>query len=408
MSRTRSASLRRQPVQLVSAQAAAITAAALATAVLCIADAAVRAQAGPHAIGQKIWLRHPLVLEDSALAGVGAAAAVGEEPSPETRQQLEELAERAPLRPQPFLVAAALAERAGERQRAEQLLIEARTRDPRSRAARYLLADLYLRTGEIVAGLRELTVLGRLLNRSGEQLIPALAAYARTPGAVPKLKLVLRDNPALAPALLSALAEDPDNAGLVLELAAGSAAQAAGAQWLPKLLQSLVSSGRYEEAYRIWSRLSGANPQPGLYNPAFRATDAPAPFNWTLAKSGAGVAEPLPRGGVHLLYYGRQDVVLAQQLIILPAGRYRLAVPVRGAVPEGQQLSWSIRCLPADKRIAQIPLAAGKAGVRSTEFAVPSSGCKAQSIELAGNRQELPKSIEVEIGPLRLEKIGGQ
>lgn len=378
-------------------------------AAVSIGSATVRSEADvlPRLSG-KIWPNHPLTLRGEAMVQIGQAAALGQLPSEPTMGQIRRLAYRAPIEPEPFLVQAALAQKRGEAARAEQLLLQARSRDPRSPAARYLLADHYIRRGDIVAGLREMSVMTRFVKGSADQLVPGLVAYAATPGAVPKLRQIVSDSPDLEPALLSALASDADNADLVLAIAGPSTpAGGSAGQWRPKLLNSLVEQGNYDKAYSIWARFAGVKtPASGLFRPDFTPSDALPPFNWTLAQAG-GLAEPSPRGGLHVIHYGRKETVLASQLLLLDPGRYELAMAVTGDVGADGQLRWRIRCLPSGRLAAEIPLTRSNAQKAGAQFVVPASGCGAQRIALAGARMDIPRSSDASISPLRLSRAGG-
>lgn len=383
----------------------------LALSVLCFANAVVRAKAGtdPAMVGN-LWPSHPFSLRAVAMAEVGQAAAQQLSPSAATMDRLQRLAKNAPLAPDPFLVKAAMAEKSGRDAVAERLLLEARRRAPRSAAARYLLADLYMRNGNIRDGLREMAILGRLLEGGTAQLVPSLVSYARTPGALPQLKQLLRESPELEPDLLTALAADPNNADLILALAANTG-PAAGPQprWRATLLAALLTAGRYGEAYDTWARFAGVGAKPsGLVRPDFFPMDAPPPFNWSYPQSGGGVAEPIKGGGLHIVYFGRQDVVLATQTMLLPSGRYQLAMRISGDLETSSQLRWSVSCLTGRKPLLELPLVPGKGGSVRGQFEVPAQGCGAQQLELRGIGEELPKSSEVNIGPLQLTKVGSQ
>lgn len=359
-------------------------------------------------LAEALWPGHPLALRAVAMRDIGFAAAQGRLPSRRTLSLVRQLAHRAPLLSDPFLVNAAVALKSGETVEAERLLIEARRRNPRSIAARYLLADLYFRSGSLRAGLEEISVMTLLLPGATDLLVPGLAAYARTPGAVPELKRVLHDHPHLEPALLSTLAADPANTELVLTLATGRVGAEGRPAWQSTLLTTLIKAGMYRKAQSVWSKFAGlAAPTSGIYRPDFSPSDAPAPFNWTLGAGDGGVAEPLGGGGLRVLYYGRKDVQLARQLVVLPPSRYNLAMRVTGSSGPKGQLRWVVRCLPARGGILELPVGA-KGTTLSGSFVVPNSGCEAQEILLLGEGQEFPKPSDLQIGPLRLERIAGQ
>lgn len=381
---------------------------ALAAAWLSIANAIVAAMAESRpGLAQRAWPGHPLVIRDVAMAEVGIAAAQGRLPPQETMEQVRRLAQRAPLLPEPFLINAAIVLRKGETRNAERLLIEARRRNARSLAARYLLADLYLRTGSVRNALREIAAMTRILPGAAGQLVPSLAAYARTPGAIPELKRVLRENPDLESMLLSALATNSANTELVLALANEGGEAGEPRAWQSTLLQTLIKAGMYRKAHLVWTKFAGlAAPTTGIYRPDFSESNAPPPFNWTLGGADGGVAEPLKGGGLRVLYYGRKDVEFARQSVLLAPGRYRLGMVVTGSSgPEGQ-LRWVVRCLPALNTVLELRLGATKRPQVSGSFNVPASGCEAQEILLLGVGQEFPKPSDVQIGPLQLAPIG--
>lgn len=355
-----------------------------------------------------VWPSHPEVLRSMAMALVGEAAGAGREPGRPTLQYLEQLAKAEPLAVEPLLVHSATAQRTSDFARAEGLLVQARSRNPRSAAARFLLADLYLRTGRILPGVAEMSSLGRMVPNGVEQVAPALASYAVTAGAAPPLKRILRVYPELEAPLLSQLAEDPRNTDLILAIARPRISAEGPSRWQEKLLRKLLEQGSYARAYAVWARLSGITQDhpPGLFNPRFEQSNALPPFNWTLESSRRGVVEPAD-GGLRVLYYGRDDVVLASQLMLLPAGRYRLQMTLAGPVGEGSDTGWMVTCLPANRRVLELRLRGSKGGAVAGEFAIPPGGCAAQKLELKGVAKEFPEPTDFQIAGLQLTRLGG-
>lgn len=350
--------------------------------------------------------RSPEVLVSTAMAGVGAAAAQGQLPDEDTMARLHQLAKVAPLDPRPLLVDAAIAQKQGDMKRAEQLLVEARRRDPRSTAARFLLSDLWLREGRIADGLNEMAVLTRLFRGSTMQLVPALASFARTPGAARELRQVLASNPQLKVPLLNALAADPANARLILEIEQGAQRKPGEAPppWQGVLLDGMIRQGAFDQAHGYWRRLSGAETghRQLLFNGEFRKLAAPPPFNWRFTSTGAGFAEP-GNGSMRVLYYGREAVSLASQLLLLAPGKYRFSVAVQGqAAPDA--LVWTMTCMPGSKALMQMPVEPDGGG-QAAAFAVP-SGCQAQRLELLGRPSDMPKQSDVRLGPASIERTG--
>jgi hypothetical protein len=139
-----------------------------------------------------IWPGHPAVILESGLAKVGAMAAAGKPVDPPLLHQLLAASAKAPLAPEPFLVRGVEAQLAGDQSTALRAFLAARHRNPRTIAARYFLADHYLRAGQTGPGLAEISALARLVPQSLPSVAPFLAAYARSPGAAAQVKAMVR------------------------------------------------------------------------------------------------------------------------------------------------------------------------------------------------------------------------
>ena len=336
------------------------------------------------------------------MGDVGRAAAAGKPPGNDTMAKVEQLALAQPLNAEPFLVHAAIALRNGDTRRAEQLLIAARQRAPRSPAARYLLGDLYIRTGRPIEAMSEMAVLNRLVPSAQVQLAPALAEYARSPGAVPQLRTILASYPELEVPVLAKLSSEPRNADLILSLASPRAAEGPAPDWQRLMLTTLVNNGDYERAYAIWRKLAKVPElRGGFYNPIFSDRAAPAPFNWQFAQGQGGVAEPSD-GGLQVVYFGRDTVDLAQQVLLLPAGSYRLAMTISGDLAGDDSLGWKVTCLGTNREIFRLPLRG--AGLVSGQFVIPAD-CRAQRIALAAEAPEVPDAADFLVSGLQLTRL---
>lgn len=356
------------------------------------------------------WPNYPAVLNATAMREIGVAAASGAQPPTAALNQIYRLADLQPLSAQPFLVEGALAEKQGRPDRAEHLLLEARRRNPRSTAADYLLADLYLRSDRIADGIRVMADLSRLMPNSAIPLAPALAQFARSPGAPARLRQIFHENPELEQPVLGALAADPANADLILSVATHTGPQSGGEppSWEEMLLDSMVAHGAYAKAHVVWARIVGPGTAAGqgLFNPAFHQSNAPPPFNWSFDSTGAGVAEP-DNGSLRVLFYGRDNATLARQLLLLEPGRYHLTVPVSVASGSEGALRWALVCLPANRAVATLPIpAAAGSQTLAVDFAIPPQGCDAQRLELDGTIEDSPETADLRFGPLGLQRTG--
>lgn len=385
---------------------------AAGAAALLIAAAVVRtalveqfAALAPHRAAA-VWPTHPDVQIPLGLMEIGSATHSGQPVAEATIDRLMAVARMAPLESEPFLVRGVQAQLSGNSRVAGEAFRAAKLRDGRNRAARYFLAEHYLKAGDAARGLSELAFLARLVPNGAVGLGPYIAAYARDPKNAPQLRALFRSDPNLADSTLSTLARDPANAGLVQSLA--DVAQApVSSPWVGQMVASLIAAKDYARARRVWARNarveSAANET--IFDPDFKNRVAPPPFAWTLTSSSVGLAERGPGGGLRVIYYGQEDGLLASQLLLLKPGRYRLAMRVGGDPSRARSLVWTLTCAGSGTPFAHFPLDPGQAN-RGWALEVP-AGCPAQTIALSGASSDMPQEADVTISELRLEPAHG-
>jgi hypothetical protein len=369
---------------------------------------AVVAAPGPasFALAQRGWPDHTRVLTASIMRDVGIAAARAEPLSPRTAYQVRVLSERNQLAPEPFLVLGAQAFQNRHLGLAERLLLEARRRDPRSPAARYLLASLYIETGRLDVGLRESAALARLLPGAAAQLAPALAQYVTTPGAAEQVVRLLKAHPDLAPALFYELAANPSNADLLVRLASTVPAGAFSQRWQKRLISELLNQHDYEKAWSLWAKLNGKNARlrQTVHDPGFQDALSAPPFNWELSRTG-GVVERR-NGSLQVLYFGRDEVTLARQVLVLRPGNYELEMDVSGNINGSQDVRWELSCLPGNREIARTTLRDGARATLRARFAIPSGSCRAQDLRLQAGPGDFPGASDFSIANFELREAG--
>jgi hypothetical protein len=216
---------------------------------------------------------------------------------------------------------------------------------------------------------------------------------------------MLDAHPQLELALLNELARDPGKAKLMLYLWSGRGGEESR-PWQGRMLNNLIEAGRFNEARTAWARFTSISAeQDRLFDPEFTVRALP-PFGWMLASGPSGIAEPQVGGRLHALYYGRDDLVLASQLLTLAPGRYRLSMDVKASSPASKSLSWTVVCLPDSNMLASIRLE--RSGAVLAPVTVPAGGCPAQRLQLGGKAPEFPEQAEVTITRLRLQRDAGR
>jgi hypothetical protein len=322
---------------------------------------------------------------------------------------------KSPLAEDPFMLAGIDALAKGDEQKGEALLAETRRRDPRARTARLILLDRYLRTNRTAEAGVEIAVLNRLISQAAEILVPELARMISDPKTGDALIGLLRDDPDMRDAVLGRLATGGADPDLILRVArrtgAGSRAGPPPA-WQGALLSKMVEKGDVQRAFLLWRGFAGAGDSDGApYDGTFRGLPGPAPFNWQLLSSPAGVAERTQARSLDVEYYGRERAALASQLLMLRPGRYRLSFRAEGdATGEGSRLAWVVTCNGgAATQLLEAPLQKVGSAPRAlaATFAVPASGCPAQWLRLTGIPDEFPTGQSATISDLRI-RPGGQ
>jgi len=347
----------------------------------------------------RLWPDHPGVSLSAGMTKIARSARQAATVDSGTIRQIVEVERIAPLRPEPFLVRGVQAQLSGDGALAEKAFGEAKWRQGRSLPARYFLAQRYFERRDDRRGLAEVAVLSRLIPNAVDSLAPYVATYARDRANWPQLQSMFADGSSLADATLSQLARDPNATGTVVALAGPP--RSSVPNWLPVMLNTLVDAKQYERARQLWADRFGLGPQTGLlYDPDFTRPGPIAPFNWLLAPSAAGLAERQPGGGMHVIFYGQQDGVLAGQLLLLKPGSYRFAVQANGSATNSDSLNWRLTCAPTNAPIATASLDEAISGWR---FEIPEN-CPAQRLEFGGTVSDLPQQAEVRIRRVELRQ----
>ena len=380
-----------------------VLAAALLIAVQAVRNGAVNALASlSPASAARFWPGHPSVEVSLGLADIGRSTRDRRTIDPHTFAMLNDAAARSPLSPEPFLVRGVESQVKGDLQTAKRSFLEAQWRDPRSLPAAYFLATYYYRTGHALEGLEQTALLARL-SPGGGVAVPFVAVYARDRSNWPQMRLLFRAQRDLEGPVLTALASDSKNADAVLALA-DPEFRKPDSQWLPLLLGSLVASGDYPRARTIWSSIGGAHSGSELlFDPSFSNSRPPPPFNWSLISSTVGLAERQPGKGLHVIFYGSEDGVLASELVLLPAGTYRLQMKLTGGAVHPEALRWSIRCNKSGEPVSTVAI--DEAVRNGWIFEVPAN-CTAQWIELSGRSGDVAQQSEATIIGLNLSRSG--
>jgi thioredoxin-like negative regulator of GroEL len=342
------------------------------------------------ALAYAVWPSHPLPQVTMALASIGASARVGKAPQARALEQIRQAGRSDPLAVQPLLVAGTERLAAGDVAGGEQLLTAALRREPRSTAAHFLLADLYVRQQRLDDALVHVGVLGRRIRGEGTQAFAgALAGYLRDRGGVAQVRPVLQNDPSLRSGVMLSLAQDssPKAAATLRALARRGDA---GEEWFRTAFERYLAAGNIGEARALLGAAGIVGGGTSLSQ--WPSRQGVGPLSWRLPASADGAAEPIVNGPLRLIYYGRGDVVLADHLLLLPAGRFSLRALFSEALPAGT-FEWRMTCLKGLRQLASWPIDAPSS---SQMFEVPAD-CPAQRLSLWGRMGDFPRTTTAEL-----------
>ncbi|MDH7975775.1 hypothetical protein QH494_26625 [Sphingomonas sp. AR_OL41] len=300
------------------------------------------------------------------------------------------VARAAPMGSDALLSAGLFAASKNDGVRARVLVGEALRRDPRSATARLYFMDHAMRDhrySEVVSQGDRLTYIRPSLTPLITQIF---AQIVTDPAARPALAAGLTNKPLWQGSFFAQLRLRGVDPRLTFQLLNDSSRRDdVTLSEQDQLAYNLFTKGDYDRAYLAWlnflpsDAIKKVSP---VYDSGFDGLPGGRPFNWQLL-GGAGAAVTIEDGSLSVDYFGRAPMRLAQESLLLPAGRYRLATTAN-ATRENVDgiLTWQVICLPANKVIIDLDL--NKLPVRSATFAtafVVPDGCAAQILALSGS-----------------------
>lgn len=160
---------------------------------------------------------------------------------------------------------------------------------------------------------------------------------------------------------------------------------------LRQFYMQLIDKGQVPALREVRQRLNRPTSATEVTNGGFGDPSAPEPFQWRLDQTAGVIAEIVPDElrpsdpALRVEYDGFSPSRIAEQLMFLSAGRYRLTAEARAEAGDpGARLAWTVTCAPGDLRILSAPSAPPAAAAwtpRSSDFTVPQA-CPAQWLRL--------------------------
>lgn len=307
-----------------------------------------------------------------------------------------------------------IADREHRDAQAKTLMTLAADRTQRDPVPHLWLFQRYVVAGDWKAAMYEADTLMRKPPRNYD--VPSIvAATAENPAARPALVERMRYRPPWAQSLVAQLARRSPAAAFDLLLRLYQAGSPPTDGEVGVLMQQMMADGAVMNAYLAWTALlptSAVERLGDVYDPEFEGLPGAPPFNWSLASSdnaGADLAMGPSGSGsaLYVHYSAKQPTPLAQQILLLTPGRYRLTA--RMYLEESgrsDELSWTLSCY-GGATLAQIGAPDDGLVWRepSAEVVVPASGCDAQRLVLTGEPGErLGQELRAWVGSVNLKR----
>lgn len=230
------------------------------------------------------------------------------------------------------------------------------------------------------------------------ELFPSLAVIVNDPGAIGPLSHQLVTNPPWrAPALLylSTRARNLTPVARIYDSLAKSARPPTNEE-ANALLLRMTRDRRYQEAYLLWisylpQRVLGDLGD--VYDGGFQGLPGPLPFNWNFFQAPGVIIEfakpsTSPSSALHVDYPVSGAQSLAAQLLVLPAGSFRLSGRFMITRPAaGAHLEWTVACADAPTQLITTTRENGAVASGWTPFSVTFTvpdNCSGQWLRLEG------------------------
>lgn len=279
-----------------------------------------------------------------------------------------------PLNDAPFLLRGQAALLRGDLASARSNFMRARAMDPRATAGRVGLIETLIRSGDGAGALAQTFALLRLRDDLEGPVMPALLRVALEPHGREALVEASRRQPEIAARLLARASAMPGQE----QLTAGLLSLPVTQRDRFAAITAIAARGNYRLAYRLWT---GRTQAPDHLVDDFTVRAAPEPFGWTALRDSNATATIGEGGsGLAVAITGTLPVAAAQQVLLLPAGRYLLEIEAQRV--SGGTFEWRLSCADGDDAVAESP-ALDRAGRVRVAFTLEPA-CAVQKLVVSG------------------------
>lgn len=317
----------------------------------------------------------------------------------------------APLAGFPFAEKGQAAAEAGDTARARPLMLEAARRDPLLPGPHSWLASQAILDRDFDRAVHELSWLYALTPARRPEIAKVLAGLAAVPSASGAVERAIAKSPIWVQAVVGELITSKADPSVIFRMIGAASGTPAGESVnTDMLVQALVQRREFELAYLAWINglpESAMGSVGFVYDREFRNLPGARPFNWNLVQAGGANADFMDGGGLRASYFSNAPADLADQLLLLPPGRYRLdTLAANTGGTDGNQAQWTLVCVGSGQMLGvlRIPLARLPKPAR-IDFEVPDN-CQAQKLLLGGVPTEYSRGTEIEVRSVSVAREG--
>ncbi|MEM6898354.1 MAG: hypothetical protein AAF583_01090 [Pseudomonadota bacterium] len=283
--------------------------------------------------------------------------------------------------------------------RGDQQLVQAQAEHivrlyPRGETARIQLADSAARAGKFESAFTQLDILIDLDSDRADLYLDAMARLAQFPATWTIIEAKLETRPKWGPDLLSRLQETIENKNLFDRLYAHYP------ELQSQYVESLGRDGDWDSAFVAYVTYLDADQIDEMavpFDSHFENLPAPRPFTWSINSQHAAL--DIPRG-LHVTFFGRGRPRIADQVLALSPGRYKLESEISGQIHQnGGHLTWQLICENSGELLGKVDISElGAANeLFRLEFDVPTTDCPFQLLSLNGISGQFPRTLRADI-----------
>lgn len=200
----------------------------------------------------------------------------------------------------------------------------------------------------------------------------------------------------------------PVAAALVAALKEGD--NAATAEEKARVYQTLIAQGRTDVLRALMAEAGGTDTA-GVSDGGFGQGGGTPPFDWKLPASAGVLTEiaPDPDGqpALHAIISQTARRTVAEQLVLLKPGRWRVTGRIRLEQGPAEGLAWVLACATGGRELGALPLRAGSPGTWTRFSAVIETPepCPAQLLRLTALSRDRGETMEVWVDDIAVTPV---